>query len=429
MEVFSQLTTLWTIFKNWWWLFLPFVLYGHFVFFWKWYKSEKFAGGINPTVFEIKIPKEVLKPIKAMEQVFAGFHGVHDVFTWKEKWLQGELQLSFSLEIVSIEGNIHFLIRASDKFKDIIESNIYSQYPDAEISIVEDYTKLVPPNIPNKDWDLFGFDFVNTKPSAYPIKTYRDFEDSKETKEEKRLDPLSNLLDGMATLGPGEHMWLQMIAKPVRTEVPWQEEGLEIVNELVHRDGKKKGDSVTFTPIVEDVANVLISGKPPGDYAIEQGEDEGFLPPEMKLTSGERDIVKGIEDKIGKFGFVTNIRFLYLGKKDCFFKPKARIPYGFTKNVSTENLGGLKPWPETLPKVQWFLKDRRTYRKKRTLFRRYTKRWTPLFPQAPAAGTFIFTTDELATLFHFPGRTVAPAPTVQRVEAKKKVAPSEVPFE
>jgi len=427
MEVFSQLTTLWTIFKNWWWLLLPFVLYGHFVFFWKWYKTEKFGDSVNSIVLEIKIPKEVLKPIKAMEQVFAGFHGVHDVFTWKEKWLQGEFQLSFSLEIVSIEGNIHFLIRACDKFKDIIESNIYSQYPDAEISIVEDYTKLLPPNIPNKDWDLFGFDFIGTKPSAYPIKTYRDFEDSKEPKEEKRLDPLAGLLDGMATLGPGEHMWLQMIAKPVRKETPWQEEGLEVVNKLVHRDESNK--DIPFTPIVKDVANVLISGKPPAEYAIEEGEDKTFLPPEMKLTSGERDIVKGIEEKIGKFGYVTNIRFLYLGKKDAFFKPKARIPYGFFKNVSTENLGGLKPWPKTLPKVQWFLKDRRTYRKKRTIFKRYIRRWPPLFPQAPAAGTFILTVDELATLYHFPGRTVAPAPTVPRVEAKRRGAPPEVPFE
>jgi len=81
----------------------------------------------------------------------------------------------------------------------------------------------------------------------------------------------------------------------------------------------------------------------PGEPKVEE-ESKELIPPEMKLTPGERDIVKAIEDKIAKFGFITNIRFLYLGKKGSFFKPKARIPYGFFKNVSTENVNGLKPW-------------------------------------------------------------------------------------
>jgi len=230
MDFNFQLITLWRIFRNWWWLPLPFLLYPRFVFFWKWYRAEKWDSTVDKIVLEIKIPQEVLKPMKAMEQVLAGFHGIHDVFTWREKWLQGEFQIAFSLEIASIEGEVHFFIRTAERFKDIIESNIYSQYPEAEISVVNDYTKSVPPNIPTKDWDVFGMDFVTTKENdGYPIRTYKDFEEVKEPKEEKRLDPLAGLLEGMATLGPGEHMWLQMIARPVRKETPWQEKGRELV--------------------------------------------------------------------------------------------------------------------------------------------------------------------------------------------------------
>jgi len=422
MDLYFVLKNLWLIIKNWWWLPLPFLLYRHFLFFWRFYKTEQYDSGVEKIVLEVKIPKEVIKPIKAMEQVIAGFHGVHDVFTWRETWLQGEFQYSIALEIASLEGEIHFFIRAPVAFRSIIETNIYSQYPEAEISPVEDYTNFVPYDIPNQEWDLFGFDFVTTKEDPYPIKTYKYFEGERETKEEKRLDPLSNLLEGMASIGEGEHMWLQIIAKPIREEVPWQKKGKELVDKLVHREKK----TTTIPSIFKEAADVLISGKPPGQAPVEEKGGE-LIPPEMKLTPGEREIVKAIEEKIGKFGFVVNIRCLYVAKRSVFFKAKSRMFYGFFKNVSTENLNGLKPWTRTLPKVQWFLKKMRTYTKQRAMFLRYKRRFSPLFPRS--GGTYVLTTDELATLYHFPGRTVAPAPTVPRVEAKKKEAPPELPVE
>jgi len=431
MNLLYILTTLWAIIKNWWWLPLPFILYKHFAFFWVYYRMEQYNTTVKRVLYEVKIPKEVVKPIKAMEQVVAGWHGIHDVFTWREKWLQGEFQLTLSLEIASIDGEIHFFIRGPESFRDIIESNIYSQYPEAEISIVEDYTKAVPPNIPNKDWDVFGFDMINTKPNPYPIRTYKEFEEARETKEEKRLDPLSNLLDGMASIGPGEQMWLQIGAKPIRDEVPWREEGQELVDKLVFRDKDKK--KKVGPSIVGEAADVLITGRPPTTEVSEEKEERDFLPPEMKLTPGERETVKAIEDKISKFGFVVNIRCLYLGRRDVFFKPKARMFYGFFKNVSSESWGGLKPWKRTLPKVQWLLKRPRTHMRKKSLFLRYKRRFAHFFPRPSysifeSGGQYIFNTEELATVYHFPGRTVAPAPGVPRVEAKKGEAPSGLPF-
>ena len=47
-------------------------------------------------------------------------------------------------------------------FRQLIESNIYSQYPEVEIVQVEDYTKNVPVDIPNRDWDLFGMSWSNS---------------------------------------------------------------------------------------------------------------------------------------------------------------------------------------------------------------------------------------------------------------------------
>ena len=65
------------------------------------------------------------------------------------------------------------------------------------------------------------------------------------------------------------------------------------------------------------------------------------------------------------------------------------------------------------------------------IFRLYRERFHPMFPR-PAdrrTGLFVLNTEELASIYHFPSRAVAPAPTVPRVEAKKGEAPPELPIE
>jgi hypothetical protein len=419
----SALSFLWEVVKVWWWLPLVFILWRPFIFLYRFWRKEMFDRTVKRIVLEIKIPEEVLKPIKAMEDVFAGMHAIHDVFTWREFWIEGQFLLSLGLEIVSLEGEIHFYIRTPIQFRGIVESNIYSQYPEAEITEVPDYTKNVPQDIPNKEWELWGTDEINTKANPYPMKTYKKFESETLTKEEKRVDPLAGLLEGLATLGPGEQMWVQIVATPVREEVDWIEEGKKLRDKLAKRPEKPKQKSM-----IQEAFEVTVLGAPPGG---EEPKEKEIIPPEMKLTPGEKEIVQSIEEKIGKFGYQCNVRFIYLGKRENFFKPRARIPFGFFKDVSTENMGGLKPDKRTLTKVKsplfWFFDKRRLYLKKRRIFRYYGKRWTPFFPRS--GGTFILNTEELATLYHFPGRMVAPAPSIPRVAAKRGEAPPGLPVE
>lgn len=412
------------ILKTWWWLPLVFILWKPFTFLYLWWRNEKYDSTVKKILLEIKIPTEIKKPIKAMEDVFTGIHCIHDVFNWREKWIEGQFQYSISLEIVSLGGEIHFYIRTPEQFRGIIESNIYSQYPEVEIFEVPDYTKNVPQDIPNKDWDLWGTTEINTKPDPYPIKTYKKFEsENQNLLDERKVDPLAGLLEGMATLGPGEQMWIQIIAKPIREEKPWVKEGLKIRDKLVKRPEKPKPKSM-----IREAFEVVVLGEIPGKGASSEKE---VIPPEMKLTPGEREIVQGIEEKIGKFGYVCTIRYIYLGKREVFFRPRARIPFGFFKAVSTENMGGFKPDKRTITKSKtvflWFLDKRRVYLKKRRIFKYYCRRWTPYFPLS--GGTFVLNTEELATLYHFPSKLVAPAPTVPRIESKKVEPPSSLPVE
>lgn len=431
------LNIFWDIIKNWWWLVLPFLFWPRFKYFWIYWRAETWTLRQKSVLLEIKMPKEVLKPLRSMEQVFSSIYGnVLDPPDWYEKWFEGKNLLSVQLEMVSLEGKPHFFIRCHEGRRSAVEASIYSQYPDAEISLAEDYAKNVPQNIPNKDWDMWGCDYELVKDDVYPLKTYsKFFEERPETaKEEKRIDPMATLLEGMGKLGPGEQLWVQIAAKPILNSKKPEEgqefikRGREVADKLAKRPDKPKAKS-----ILREAATELVTGKPAnGEEKKDEFKIEALLPPEARLTPGEKDIVAGVEDKIAKKMFVCFIRFIYLAKRDAYFGGAKAIPFGFFQQFATENLNQPKPWPKTMTKIKKkiiidFIRMRRLYIRKRRLFFRYIKRMPPLYPLP--GGTFILNTEELATIFHFPGQTVAPAPFVSRVESKRGEAPPGLPLE
>ncbi|MDP2930423.1 MAG: hypothetical protein Q8N56_02320 [bacterium] len=426
------------IFKEWWWLFLIVEFFwllqiakSPWIFFRRWI----FDGKRKPILLEIKIPEEVLEPIKAMETVLTGFWQICSPPNWYEFWWEGQSSWSFSLEIACIEGTPHFYVRTPNRdLRQIFEAQVYSQYPSAEISEVEDYVKDVPQDIPNEQWDLFGTGYKNLKPWAYPIKTYEEFETGKE-EEEKRIDPIASLLEGMAKLGPGEQAWVQIRCFPVLDEAqPWKKDAWKLRDELARRKSKDYKPK----PMIQEAAEFLISGKVP---EAPKDEVESFVPVEMKLTPGERLIILAMEKKIGKLWFLCAINWAYLGKKDVFFKPKARLIMSYFTNFVTDDMNGLVPDGKTITKVtkHWydfflFIK-RRTYLRKRKIFRALATRTWVGWPRDGIKGPrdtekrFCLDAGELASLYHFPGRIVAQAPTMARVEAKKGEAPSTLPME
>lgn len=402
---------------------MPFILFGALKYHYLFFIEERWDNKIKKILLEIRIPKEVARPIRAMDQVFANFHSIHDTATLRETWIEGVFQHALSFEIVSIGGKIHFYIRMPEMFRGVVESGIYSQYPGAEISLADDYTKCVPQDIPNKDWDLYGVDFINARDEVYPLKTYKQFETESEKVEEKRIDPLAGLFESMAALGPGEQFWLQIRAKPVLDKNnPWRQRGRELADKIARRPEKAKPKL-----IIQEAAEILIAGKP----TQTQKSKEEIFPPEMRLTPGEREVLAAVEEKLAKLGYDCNIRFIYLGKRDVFFKPRIRTFFSFFKEISTGNLGGLRPTSRTMTKVKsvlfWFLDKRRLYLRQRKMFRYYTRRLSPLF--SGSGMTFILNTEELATLYHFPGEMVVSTLAAPRVEAKKKEAPPDLPVD
>ncbi len=423
--------------RNWAWFFIPIVLfyplrtlYAWWIGWDKWYREQKWA------MLEVTPPKEILAPFRAMEDVFSVIWTVYDKANWREIWCEGELPLApywISWEIACIEGKIHFYIRCLRDHRHIIESVLYAHYPDIEIMEALDYTQNVPQDAPNEEWEFYGEDFVLRKEAAYPIKTYPSFfEENVQTDEEKRIDPIVSLLEDMGRLGPGEQLWIQFITAPITsTEIPWTDEANKIISKVARRPSPKKPKSIgeELRGIVTEVLSGGTAAEKDKERALPLGMSEEGLR-EMILTPGEREVLFAVENKIKKAAFKTNIRTIYIAKRDSFKSPHGKIARSYFPHFMTQNLNFILFSIKTRPKVHYVLRERRKYYRKRRLLRLYIQRFPPSFPELQGHGDMILNTEEMATLFHFPMKIGTQlASSISAVEAKKGGPPPTLPVE
>ena len=408
----------------WWWVIPPLFLFRYVPKFWLLWRQSLEIKKRKYVMLEIKLPTEILKPVRAMEDVMSALFLVvvdpDPTGNIREKWIDGDNTLypHLSFEIASFGGQTKFFIRVNAPYRDVVESAIYAQYPEVQIEETEDYTDFVPQDIPNKGWDLENREWVLGKPSPYPIKTYMKFETEHESKEEKRVDSMARMLEALSTIKEGEQIWFQIIVTLPKDDLA--KEGGKIRDGLVFRPDK----SPKPQPMIIQAIN-LFSGAPE-----KKEEEKQLLPPEMKLTPGEREVVKEIEAKIAKSGFETTVRIFYLAKREVWFKPHLGLPIAFLTSHNTRDLNAFKVFKPTTSKIKTpfkILDKRRQFLRKRRAFRNYKMRVNPLFPNL--GGTSVLNAEELATLFHFPSRVMAPASFVERIEHKRGEAPSGLPIE
>ena len=403
---------------DWGWIAAPLFLFLVWRSVWFLYVQKAYAESQEWMTLELKIPSLVERTPKAMEQVFAGLHSIKSSANFKEKWWDGKHQLHISMEIVGINGAIHFLIKTPAQYRRLIESQIYSQYKDCEIEEVEDYAWSLPDDIPNEQYDLWGTELIFTKEDAYPIRTYRFFEEP--ASEKKFIDPLASLMEVLGELKEGEQIWVQYLIKPTGDE--WQKEGQKLVDKLIGRkSAKKSGDNVAeeIYQFFYDLIGVLFGRVPTGSSA--NGADEKEKPETMMqhLSPGMKETVAALEESISKHGFKSGIRILYIARADVFSKASIPAALGAFKQFSTYNLNGFKPNGQVTPSVDYLFKKTREYIRKRRLYTRARIRFF-------VSKGIIFNTEELATVYHIPS-VVLEAPKLPKITAKKAEPPKALP--
>ncbi|OGI90192.1 hypothetical protein A2911_02180 [Candidatus Nomurabacteria bacterium RIFCSPLOWO2_01_FULL_40_15] len=414
-------------------LFLSYVAFK----FWLHYIQQDFISGIDFVLLEIVPPREVLRSPQAMELFFSNALYHMSFKGGKEEYWQGAVWFWFSLEVASIDGQVHFYIRTPTRIKDLIETQMYAQYPQAQVKVVEDYTLAVPEISEKSAWNGWGCEFKLFKPEAFPLKTYVDFGLDKDPKEEYKVDPISSVIEFFGSLQKGEQAWMQIVITPSKktyhTRGTW----------FKHHDW------------VEESKNVLKKVLEPYTSSRFWAGSKTKFGKEVRAPKYLDAIVEGLNAKILKIGFDTGIRVMYVAKKEIFpigsrtnnsrnirlifrqysnpdlnrlerFNPTQGDAYGGIFTISQKIISGLANRMLTEFRERSFF---HVPMRHHLLAHKSVIPWpiSPfIFPGFFHHKTFVLNIEELATLWHFPGQ-ILKVPTLERIESKEASPPSNLP--
>lgn len=409
----------WVFFWDFGWLILAIVfLYGAlqaYLFYIRnqWQKTHK------DILLAIDIPRGNEQSPKAAENIFTYLAGAHGTISFFEQWFEGKFQKAFSLEIVSLEGYTQFLIRSPLEYRNLVESAIYSQYPDAEISEVDDYTELMPRNLPDAEYDVWGTEFIQANKWMYPIKCYQEFEHQMGPSETQFKDPMASLMDLCGSLRQGEQLWFQIIVIPIG--FTWMKDSIKEINNLFGRKEKvKPGVGDKLIEAMGNASEAVYSIW--GDLEDKKKEDKPKTM--MDLTPDEKRKVEAIQIKASKLGFEAKFRVVYVAKREVMNKGKVvNGMVGYMKQFASLDLNNLKPDIDmTFTKAMYFFTKSRLLAKQQKIYAAYIRR-SDNRGRRPG----LYNIEELATIWHFPIEANVKAAMMQKAPGRKADAPASLP--
>lgn len=388
------------------------------------YKEAKYTANWKWVVLAVDVPPLNVQTPKAVEQMFAQLAGAQASPGIADYYRDGYKQRWFSFEVISIAGYIQFIIRTEEAFRDLVEASLYAQYPEAEITEVEDYVHGVPTVFPNKEYEVWAADFGLAENDAYPIRGYHEFEHSI-SKDTVLKDPMGAFLESFTRIGPGEQMWCQFLIEPVSSA--WKEKAIKKIKEVIG-DASAAGGPNKYVDAVLSMPIKLLEGV--GDQVFGREASESGLgnskPAEKNqlkyLTPGQSKVLEAMEEKISYVGFKSKIRAVYIARKEVFRQERGvnlligafnQYNVGISNSIVVKSDVGARYFFS-----KWIENER-----KRIFVKAYKKRKI-----GTGGKPFMLNAVELATIWHFPMSHVK-TPQVQTVQAKQTEPPAGLPME
>lgn len=301
----------------------------------------------NRIVLRIAVPRDNKKSPLAAEQLYAALHGIG---LNKSKSVD-----HFSLEVAAGSYGIHFICVVNKEYKTFVENQIYAQYPEAQISEIQDYT----PTLQSSDASIQVSEIRMLREYYFPIRTFTSFE----------VDPLASITSAVSNLPQGSEVFIQILARPLSDS--WQAEGK---NYVADKRNKKDGE----------------------------GNKEA-------LESGETELIKLVESKNSKVGFQFIIRVL---AKTSNAADSQRLinevvaAFGQYRTAVFNSLGipkGLKGWEAYKARVRSYIKALFLGQRIGDRISRFDKYVTRFLDEQTKD---IVNTEELASLYHLPNASV-----------------------
>ncbi len=344
--------------------------------------------------YEKKQEKDFREKITTMVQFYRALTELSEINLWN--YLRSALwdfdKVSF--EMLMSKRELRFIIVIDEYYKSIIEKQVTSFFPSANIERIQDYDFKTKGNI------VRGYYMHTVNPEWFPIKGTKEMEN----------DPLNDLANVFSKLQENEKAVLQMVINPVSDE-KWRKRAKKKAEKYFKR---QKDSFLGDIPILGTFFNVLSAIFLPG------GEDRISTAPGassgdhyIRMVQTEEEVAKRMGAKAGQFGFDVSIRILASAKSSSR-----------AQEILNNIVVGMTVYKDALS--NWF-QNRRIipidfinaplilHGFKRRLGKFYLGRTSLLVP------------DELATIFHFPDIKYNPIPIIKWLKYKVLPLPVNAP--
>ena len=301
----------------------------------------------------------------------------------------------FSLEMVTQNDAISLYASLPRNLSEFFIQQVQTVYPHAHFDPVLDY------NIFQPQAAILGGYLIQRRSFIFPIKTFKFFDS----------DPLEGLTSALSKLPKDSGAAIQLIARSA--EKGWHQDGRKVTTALskgvsladaIKQQGKGSGGGANVLKILTALASILGAS-----FSSKQRKpDERNEPlPQQSLSARDQETVRGIEEKISKGGFDTNIRIVVSA-------PDAQRAETHLKNIMN-SFGQYNIYefgnafkPAYLGSQEKIIRN--------FIYRHFESR-----------AAMLLGTEEVTSLFHLPENIKAP--NLKWLKAKKTPPPVEIPEE
>ncbi|MBI2634285.1 type IV secretory system conjugative DNA transfer family protein [Candidatus Peregrinibacteria bacterium] len=339
--------------------------------------------------------KDFREKISIMAQFFRNIHETRELNIWntiKSRILRHNV---FSFEFVAHHKVFDFYVTTPKYFQGIMEKQITSYYPNADIQPMEPY------EINAKDSKIKGFYAYEQRQFWFPIKTFKIVEN----------DPLNDLTNIFTRMEEDETAIIQMVLRPVSNR--WHKKAEKFGD--AYFKGKKSGSF--DIPIIGPILNVL-KGIFLG-YEKMEIQPKDFNTGYVRMLQPKEEIAKRIGEKAMQPAFETVIRLLTSAKTKSRAEELTNsmvIGLNLFQDPGANWLQTRRIMPFDFINDKWFLFNFR--------YRLLDCRFLFLGEKKS-----ILSVEELASIYHFPNSKYNQSPNISWIMYKVLPAPVNLPTE
>jgi len=261
------------------------------------HRSKLIPVSFQKVVLLVTVPKEAISPDDRRSETSES-ESIKSQIAIGESWLatlggrRAQHGLSawlfgrndhFSLEIVAHKSVISFYIAVPKYLREYMEQQVMAQYPEANITEVQDYNIFAPQSQVATAYLKFTRDYI------LPINTYRRLS----------VDPLNAITNALSQVKNQDGVAIQIIARSAKKA--WHYRGTKVAHAM------QRGKTLNEAMAEAGSFNLAKLG---GFFNGQKTEAEKRNETISQPTQMQQESIKGIEEKTSRAGLDCNIRIV-----------------------------------------------------------------------------------------------------------------------